>query len=135
MITMKEILKDVDFNSLSPEIQNNLNDLLEKVNRLRTAYGKPMKVTSGLRSMVDHLRIYAQKGITDKSKIPMKSKHLSGQACDFGDADNALKAFIRGCTEEELDYYGLYFESFEHTPNWLHVQSVPPKSGKRFFAP
>jgi len=136
MISMKEILQGkVNLEDLPQEHQDNLNNLLEKLNKLRQAYGKAMKVTSGYRSLEDHLRIYADKGIRDLSQIPMKSKHLSGQACDFSDPDNKLKDFINDCTEEQLEEFGLYFEDFKHTSNWVHCQSVPPKSGRRFFIP
>jgi uncharacterized protein YcbK (DUF882 family) len=134
MITMKEILKDVNFDDLSKDIQDNLTKLLPKLNELRTAYGKPLLVTSGLRSMRHHLEIYAAKGITDKSKIPMKSNHLFGLACDFSDPDGTLKAWVNN-NIPVMESIGLWMEAFSATPTWLHVQIVPPKSGNRFFNP
>ncbi len=111
-----------------------MSELLKRINVIREAYGKPMIITSGYRSMQDHLRIYSAKGITDKSKIPMKSKHLEGLACDVSDPNQELQKW---CLENItiLEENGLYCEDFSYSPNWIHFQIVPPKSGKRFFIP
>lgn len=134
MIKMEELLKGAKLEDQSPEIQANLKVLLERLNAVRAAYGKPMFVTSGLRTMADHKRIYAAKGITDEKKIPMKSKHLSGEAGDIGDAKRELQAWCKA-NEAKLAEIGLWMEDFSATPTWVHFQVVPPKSGKRFFMP
>jgi uncharacterized protein YcbK (DUF882 family) len=138
-ITLKEIIKDADFNALPSDIQDNLMELLEKVNKLRAAYGKPMIVTSGLRTMADHLRIYKQKAkregkAFDQSKVPMKSRHLFGQAIDVSDPKKELQKWCLA-NVKKLEEIGLWCEDFAYTPNWLHVQIVQPKSGNRFFIP
>lgn len=134
MITMQELLSNqAKFEGLDNEIQHNLTLLLEKVNKFRTAYGKPMIVTSGLRTKQHHLQIYAKKGIFPP-KVPMKSNHLFGRAVDFADADGKLKAFVLE-NIKLMEEIGLYFEDFSVTKNWLHVQINAPKSGKRFFKP
>lgn len=135
MITMDELLNNkYKLEDQSDEIQKNLQDLLEKVNKVRSLYGKPMNVTSGLRSIEDHLRIYAAKGITDESKIPMKSRHLSGQAVDVSDPHQQLQKWCLA-NVDKLEEIGLWCESFDATVNWVHLQIVPPKSGNRFFKP
>lgn len=131
---MNELLKGAKFEDLAPEIQANLTVLLAKLNLVRTAWGKPMTSTSGLRTMADHLRIYAAKGITDQSKIPMKSKHLSGEADDIFDPQRELQAWCKA-NEAKLAEIGLWMEDFSATPTWVHFQVVPPKSGKRWFMP
>ena len=134
MISMKEILKDKKLEDQSPEVQASLLILLEKVNKVRQAYGKPMTITSGLRTKEDQIRVYAQKGITDLSKIPMGSKHISGQAVDISDPKGEFKDWIMENISlfEEL---GIYMEAFEYTKNWVHMQIIAPKSGSRFFKP
>ena len=121
------------------EHNRNIDGLLVKVNRLRLLYGKPLIVTSGYRSLEEHLAIYAAKGITDQAKIPMKSKHLSGQAVDLVPADGDIKGFQKFISElvkyNDFAVDGLWFEDFAYTDRWTHAQSVPPKSGKRFFLP
>lgn len=134
MITMNEILRKYKFEQLDAEVQKNLIDLLEKINKVRSLYNKPMKITSGLRTKEDQIRIYNQKGITDLTKIPMGSRHLYGQAIDVFDPNKELQQW---CLSNviKLEEIGLWCEDFLYTPNWTHFQSVPPKSGKRFFKP
>jgi uncharacterized protein YcbK (DUF882 family) len=143
-ITMEEILKDAKLENQEKYIQDNLKKLLEKLNIFRAKYAKPLIITSGLRTKDDQRRIYKEKaakkqfpfenGIYDENKVPMKSKHIEGLAVDFSDPDGALKKWVLDnmafCEKE-----GFYFEDFETTKNWLHIQIVPPLSGKRIFKP
>lgn len=134
MITLQELLTSPCDNK---EHLENLNELLVKLNRLRQAYGKPLKITSGYRSMADHLRIYAQKGITDQSKIPMKSKHLFGFAADMVPIEDPIEHLHDWILDNIvlMADIGLWFERFDSSPTWLHAQSVPPASGNRLFKP
>lgn len=134
MITMNELLSNqASFDSLDKDVQENLNQLFLKVNIVRKEYGKPMIVTSGLRTKKHHLEIYARKGIFPP-KVPMKSNHLFGRAVDFADADGKLKKWVLEniALMEEI---GLWMEDFSATKTWVHFQINPPKSGNRFFKP
>lgn len=134
MITMSELLSNqAKFDSLDKEVQDNLNQLFLKVNIVRKEYGKPMIVTSGLRTKKHHLEIYARKGIYPP-KVPMKSNHLFGRAVDFADGDGKLKKWILE-NIKLMEEIGLYMEDFEATKTWVHFQINPPKSGNRFFKP
>lgn len=137
MITLKELLGEADEKSIPENHLKNLNNLLAKANELRTAYGKPLRVTSGYRSMEKHLSIYAAKGITDKKKIPMKSKHLEGLAVDVVPIDEPIKALHDWIKKNEklLEEIGIWVEDFRYSKTWAHLQISPPKSGKRFFVP
>ena len=131
---MNELLSNqARLGDLSNDVQNNLNDLLVKINKVRLAYGKPMIVTSGLRTTKHHLEIYARKGIYPP-KVPMKSNHLSGRAVDFSDSDGKLKAWVKD-NIKLMEEIGLWLEDFTATKTWCHFQINPPKSGKRFFMP
>lgn len=139
MISMQEILKTAKFEDQSSEIQMNLLILLERVNKVRTAYNKPMTPTSGLRTMEDHLRIYREKaekaGVPfDESKVPKLSRHLFGMAVDIYDPNQELQKW---CLENVslLEKIGLWMEHFSTTHNWVHFQICPPGSGDRFFFP
>ena len=137
MITINELLNNkYKLEDQSPEIQKNLTILLEKVNKIRDAYGKPMTVTSGLRTMEDHLRIYESKGITDTKKIPMKSHHLYGEACDISDPFLKLTKWLKD-NPQILEQVDMYCE--EGNSNWVHFQIVPFGSykpgGTRWFKP
>jgi hypothetical protein len=124
MITMDELLGHAKLAIQSNEVKKNLALLLQRINKVRSAWGHPMKVTSGLRTMAHHLQIYAQKGITDKSKIPMKSKHLFGAAVDIYDPAKTLQKWCLA-NEKLLKSIGFWMESFTATPNWCHFQIVP----------
>jgi len=134
LITLKELLTSKCDNK---EHLENLEESLVKFNKLRAAYGKPLRVTSGYRSMERHLAIYAAKGITDKSKIPMKSNHLYGFAMDVVPVEDDIKHLQDWIIDNVklMEEIGLWFEDFSATRTWVHCQIVPPKSGKRFFLP
>lgn len=134
MIAMHEILKGAVFGAQQRDIQENLIDLQKKMNIIRSLWGKPMIVTSGLRTMEDHLRIYREMGVTDPAKIPIASRHLFGQAVDISDPKQELQAWCKG-NEKELEAAGLWMEDFSATPTWCHFQTKPPRSGKRWFLP
>jgi hypothetical protein len=139
LLTLKEIIHaDIDQADLDPEKLAQCKDLLERMNKVRDAFGKPMIVTSGVRTLADHLRIYKNKGITDQSKIPMKSRHLetitSCAAVDIADSKNELQQFLLK-NENVLEDAGLWCEDFSYCSNWVHFQNSPPNSGKRFFSP
>jgi uncharacterized protein YcbK (DUF882 family) len=116
-----------------PEYEANLLELIEKLHHLESLFGERLIVSSGYRTMEDHLRIYVDKGITDRSKIPMASKHLYCQAADI--TNPKLHEYILSLTPKTLEVIGLWYESLSHTSNWTHCQIVPPKSGNRFFIP
>ena len=46
MIKLTELLKGKSFDSVPEEHQKNLEILLERINKVREAYAKPMTVTS-----------------------------------------------------------------------------------------
>jgi hypothetical protein len=125
-----------DFNPknaiVTAEQAANLAILCDKVNQFCAAYGHYPIITSGLRSMADHLAIYAKKGITDLSKIPMGSSHLKGCAVDLYDPDGSFKQWVLK-NLEIAEQLGLYFEDFASTINWLHIQTIRPNSGNRIF--
>lgn len=137
MISMSELLGGKNLSDQSPEIQANLAILLDKVNKIRTLWAKSMTVTSGLRTMEDHLRIYREKaekaGIPfDQSKVPLKSKHLYGQAVDIFDPGLVMTTWLKANPHILIDI-GLWCE--EGNSNWVHFQIIPPSSGNRWFLP
>ena len=125
IIHMTELLSNNSLDDQTEETKNNLEILLTKINLIRHEYGHPMIVTSGLRNMVHHLEIYAAKGITDRSKIPMGSQHLKGGAADIYDKDGK---FYLWCKENEkfLEEVGVWLETRQG--NWQHLQIAPFKS-------
>lgn len=110
---------------VTPEIAANIATLIDRLSQVREAWGKPMTVTSGLRSQADQARI--------NPKAP-KSKHIMGQAADILDEDKSLKTWVNE-NLALMAQIGLWFEAFDSTPNWCHMQIVPPHSDKRVFQP
>ncbi len=126
MISLKEL--NPHGYPTTPEIDANLQILLTRLNAVRSAYGKPMTITSGLRSNAQ------QQGLIEAGKSnAVHSKHLSGQAADIAD-DGKLKAWVM-VNLALIEEIGLWMEAFESTPTWVHMQIIAPKSGKRFFIP
>lgn len=127
MISLKE-LNPHEYPT-TPIIDKNLATLLERMNEIRGAYGKPMIITSGLRSDEQQAGLIAQGKSNAKH-----SKHCAGLACDVLDEHGELKKF---CLDnvKVLERIGLWCEDFAFTKNWVHFQCTPPMSGKRFFIP
>jgi len=71
------------------------------------------------------------------SKVPNAaphSKHMTGEAIDVADPLGELGKWCLA-NEKYLEDFKLWCEDVNHTKTWVHFQSVPPKSGKRFFIP
>lgn len=62
------------------------------------------------------------------------SKHKDGRAVDIYDP---ARQFASWCLAhpKELEKRGLYMEDPRWTPTWVHLQDVPPGSGKLVFIP
>lgn len=127
MITKRELNpKDLE---MGPAVAKNFEILFERMNEVRQAYGKPMIVTSGLRSDAKQAELIAQ----GKSRA-VHSKHLAGAACDILDVDGDLAEWCLA-NEDVLRRIGLWCEHPDYTKGWVHFQTMAPKSGKRFFIP
>lgn len=127
MISLKEL--NIHNYPTTPEIDANLNTLLERINIIRKEYNTPMIVTSGLRSNEQQNELIKQ----GKSNA-YKSKHLSGEAVDILDDNGEVKKFLLK-NPDILETACLWCEAFNYTPDWVHFQIVPPASGRRFFIP
>lgn len=109
MVTLKELNKNNY--PTTPEIDVNLNKLLAKLNVIRAKWGKPLIVTSGLRSQADQQRI--------NPNAP-KSAHLTGEACDFSDPDGSFEEWCSN-NQDLLEELGLWQELPEVTKGWTHL--------------
>lgn len=125
MITLEEALHGHSADDIPKEYLENLKALIVKVNVIRAAWDKPMTVTSGIRTMADQMRI--------NPKAP-KSNHLTGHAIDIADEGLKLTAWLKKAEGEALlEKLAIYCE--EGNKNWVHLQSIPPKSNRRWFLP
>jgi len=125
MISREEILKGRDQEYPLDDIaENNLHILLKRINQFREDWGQPLIVTSGYRPGV----------YNTKARGSASSWHLKCAAVDIWDPDRRLaKHFV--CHPELLEKYDPYIEHPAFSPNWVHFQIYPPKSGKRIFIP
>jgi hypothetical protein len=124
-ITASEVLMGRHIaHPLSQDLKLNLDGLLNALNALRRAYGKPMRVTSGYRPAPFNKAAGGTK----------LSNHMVCLACDFADPDGALDAWCMA-NLHELEKAGLWLEHPDATPGWCHLQAVPPRSGNRVFRP
>lgn len=117
------------------EVRDNADKLLGRVNALLSEVGHlldaPPKINSGWRPADYNMMVPG---------AAVRSKHITGQAVDLGDPEGVLddilfSDFVRNGDECLLSKWGLYLEHPGATKNWCHLQSVPPKSGKRVFWP
>jgi uncharacterized protein YcbK (DUF882 family) len=115
---------------LSEEQQANFDRLFIAINSIRTAYGKPMIVTSGVRSVEDQTRIDKAAG----RKPRLGSAHLKAAAVDIWDRDGQLWHW---CLDniKLLVEIGIYLEDRSATKSWVHMQILPPASHNRIFLP
>lgn len=64
------------------------------------------------------------------------SKHMTGQAIDLYDPDGELDDWLMtGEGQSAIDAIGLWMEHPSATKSWSHLQSQPPRSGRRVFYP
>lgn len=120
---------------LTETIRANATDTVSKINLLLFHAVKDgvVLISSNKRSLVNSgWRPPAVNSATKKAAT--KSRHMTGQACDISDPTGK---FGKWCLEnlDELEAIGLWMEAKEATPSWVHLQTIPPGSGKRVFHP
>ncbi len=116
---------------LTPEIVHNAKDLLHRVNLLLSVYyqlnpdADKVTVSSGWRPPEVNRKV---------PNAAPRSHHMTGRAIDLRDPEGELDEFFFE-RQDLLGQYGLWLEHPSATRRWAHVQSVPPRSGKRVFYP
>lgn len=111
---------------LTTELRVNAHAIVERANALlvlsRAAVGH---VNSGWRPQSINASI---------PNASPRSRHLTCQAIDLRDADGSLDAWCMSHLDA-LEALALWLEHPNATPGWCHVQTVPPRSGRRVFEP
>lgn len=64
----------------------------------------------------------------------VRSKHMTGQACDLYDPDGVIDDWLMH-NEAALLEIGIWIEHPSATKGWSHCQIAPPASGRRVFYP
>lgn len=104
--------------------------LFSRINDVRRYYGKPMTVSSGIRSYLDQMRIDKAAGRSPR----YGSMHIKGAAVDIYDADGSLWTWCMD-NAELLQKIGVWLEDKRYTPTWVHFQVFAPVSGHFVFIP
>lgn len=129
MITLEQYWKGRDVShasELTEEIRHNAGALVDRVNLLlQDLKSDATGVNSGWRPpTVNEVTPGAAR----------LSNHMTGRAVDVSDPNRALaRAILRNA--HLLESNGLYMEQPSCTKGWVHLQSVPPLSGRRIFSP
>lgn len=64
------------------------------------------------------------------------SKHMTGQAVDVYDPDGDLDEWLMSIDGQDcMTELGLWHEHPSATKGWAHLQTLPPRSGRRTFYP
>lgn len=112
--------------AMTLEIEGNAVELLDRVNALLAEFGEDRKVNSGWRPPEVNAKT---------PNAAAKSKHMLGLAIDLDDPEGDLDEWCMENDGERLVQFGLWQEHPAATKGWCHLQSTPPKSGKRIFYP
>lgn len=110
---------------LTAALRANAALTVERANRLLARAGLAGVVTSGWRPSAINAAV---------PNASPRSKHLSCQAIDLDDTDDALDDWCLSHLPA-LAEIGLWLEHPDATPGWCHLQIVPPRSGRRVFMP
>lgn len=121
---------------LTAEIRHNAEQLVGKVNNL-LAFAEVDGVEPGLSVRGDAIASgWRPPAVNDATtNAAAGSKHRTGQAVDL--ADGGARKLARWCLTnlDALETIGLWMEDPRWTPSWVHLQLVPPGSGKRVYVP
>lgn len=127
MITLLDFYmgRDIKYRlELTPEIEQNAIVTIMRVNMLLSLFYATFPhiehrvVNSGWRPV-------SVNQATPGAAI--RSKHITGEACDLGDIDGALDTWIME-NPEVLEECGLWHEHPAATKGWCHLQTSPYRS-------
>lgn len=124
--------------SLDPDVRRNAALTVELANKLlilaKTA-GVSLEASPRTGSIVSSGWRPPEINAATPNAAP-KSKHITGQAIDLYDADGDLDEWLlMPAGQKALTDLGLWHEDPAATKGWAHLQTVPPRSGRRTFYP
>lgn len=136
-ITLEDYLMDRDEQFPEAEcLMPNGEDLVRRVNNLLSLMvqdGVRLEVNPSSQTLITSGWRPAYINQCTPGAAP-KSKHISMQACDLYDPHGELDEWCLS-NQEALKDCGLWLEHPAATKGWCHLQSLPPRSGRRVFYP
>lgn len=113
--------------ALTPQIEKNAALTVQLANALLVRFGEGRKATSGWRSPEVNAKT---------AGAAPNSKHMTGQAIDLADPEGDLDDWLMSAEgQAAMAELGLWHEHPAATKGWAHLQTVPPRSGRRTFYP
>lgn len=128
MITLDDYFmgRDVTYaDALTDALRANAEVTVARANDLLSSFGEDRSVNSGWRPPVVNATTHG---------AAQNSRHMTCQAVDLSDPEGDLDDFCMTHLDL-LEAIGLWMEHPAATKGWCHVQTVPPRSGKRVFYP
>lgn len=130
MITLTDYWmgRDLEFPlAMSPQIEKNAELTVQLANALLVRFGEGRKVNSGWRPPAVN---------AGTQGAAPNSKHMTAQAIDLSDPDGDLDDWLMSpIGQAVMTELGLWHEHPAATKGWAHLQTVPPRSGRRTFYP
>jgi hypothetical protein len=124
--------------ALTPQIERNaatMVDLANKLVVLAKAAGVSFETHRATGSLVSSGWRPPAFNATVANAAP-NSKHMTGQAIDLYDPDGDLDDWLMSAQGQKvMTDLGLWHEHPSATKGWAHLQSLPPRSGRRTFYP
>lgn len=124
--------------SVTPELDREARITVERANKLLAqalTYGVSIPANPKTGSQVSS----GWRPLAVNSSTPNaapNSKHMTGQAVDLYDPDGDLDDWLStGEGLAVLEAIGLWIENPACTKGWTHLQTIPPRSGRRVFLP
>lgn len=113
--------------ALTPQIEKNAELTVQLANALLVRFGEGRRVNSGWRPPEVNAKT---------AGAAPKSKHMTGQAIDLADPEGDLDDWLMSAEgQAAMAELGLWHEHPAATKGWAHLQTVPPRSGRRTFYP
>lgn len=128
MITLEDYLKGHDVlypDEWTPVLEDAGLETVKRANLLLSAFGEERGVTSGWRPKQVN---------RDTAGAAPFSRHITAQAIDLADPEGDLDDWCFA-HPDVLERIGLWQEHPASTKGWCHMQTMPPKSGRRVFYP
>jgi hypothetical protein len=124
--------------AMSPDLEHNAAIMVELANKLLVlahSAGITLPTNPHTGSVVSSGWRPASINAATPNAAP-NSKHMTGQAIDLYDPDGDLDEWLISADGQKvMADLGLWHEHPSATKGWAHVQSLPPRSGRRTFYP
>ena len=123
---------------LTEAVEGNASELMRRVNLLLShAYQDGVQPALDAATGNHVASGWRPKSVNDATaNAGENSRHITGRAIDLRD-DPVKRPLARWCLAnlDLLAEIGLWMEDPQWTPSWVHLQSLPPGSGRRVYVP